>query len=122
MMAPIVELSCDFTYEAAHRLPHVPAGHKCGRMHGHSYHLTVTVRGPVGGNGFVYDFADIKTAVKPVIDELDHHTLNDIPNLQNPTVENQLVWLWHRICVNGLHELTLRETPTNSATYRGEWA
>jgi 6-pyruvoyltetrahydropterin/6-carboxytetrahydropterin synthase len=116
-MPTIIELSCEFSYEAAHRLPYVPPGHKCAYMHGHSYHLTVTARGPVRDDGFVIDFADVKAAVNPVIDKLDHHCLNDI--LDNPTVENQLVWLWDNIDIE-LHALTLRETPRNSATYRGE--
>lgn len=118
----LVELSCQFRYESAHRLPMVPDGHKCGRMHGHSYGLTVVVRGPVGLDGFVVDFADVKNAVNPVVKELDHHTLNDIPGLENPTVENQLVWLWERFRkdVPYLYELRLQETATSSAAYRGE--
>lgn len=117
---PTVELSCEFTYESAHRLPEVDPRHKCARTHGHSYHLTVTVRGPVREDGFVVDFADIKSCVNPLITVLDHHLLNEIPGLENPTVENQLVWVWDRLELPGLHELTLRETPTNSATYKGE--
>jgi 6-pyruvoyltetrahydropterin/6-carboxytetrahydropterin synthase len=117
---PTVNLECEFSYEAAHRLPLVPPGHKCGRMHGHSYHLSVTVRGPVCDDGFVIDFADVKQAVEPLIAQLDHHTLNNIDGLENPTVEHQLVWLWERIPLPGLHELRLRETGTNSATYRGD--
>lgn len=116
-MTPVVELSCEFRYEAAHWLPNVPEGHKCGRMHGHSYRLTVTVHGPIGDDGFVVDFADIKDVVGPVIKALDHYCLNEI--IDNPTVENQLVWLWDCLELPGLFELKLRETATNSATYRG---
>jgi 6-pyruvoyltetrahydropterin/6-carboxytetrahydropterin synthase len=117
----MINLSREFTYEAAHYLPMVPEGHKCGRMHGHSYHLTVTVRGPIQADGFVMDFAEIKSAVAPVIERLDHHTLNDI--LENPTVEWQLVWLWEQLRdLPWLYELTLGETDTSSATYRGEWS
>lgn len=116
----MVELSCEFRYEAAHRLPLVPEGHQCGRMHGHSYKLTVTVRGPVGLDGFVVDFADVKQEVKPVVAELDHRVLNDIAGLDNPTVENQLIWFWDRFAdVPYLHELRLHETATSSAAYRG---
>lgn len=117
----MVELSCEFRYEAAHRLPLVPEGHQCGRMHGHSYKLTVTVRGPVGLDGFVIDFADVKQEVKPVVAELDHRVLNDIAGLDNPTVENQLIWFWDRFAgVPYLHELRLNETATSSAAYRGK--
>lgn len=115
-----MQISCDFHYDAAHRLPHVGPGHKCGRLHGHTYQLTVTMDGPVGVDGFVADFADIKDAVKPVIDLLDHHYLNDIPGLENPTVEVQLPWIWDRIVIAGLYELRLQEGLANSATYRGE--
>jgi len=115
-----VEIACEFDYEAAHWLPLVPEGHQCGRMHGHSYHLTVTIRGPVGLDGFVIDFADVKAAVLPLVKQLDHQTLNEIDGLDNPTVENQLVWFWDRLPIPGLFELHLRETRTNSATYRGE--
>lgn len=118
---PIVELECEFRYEAAHWLPYVPGGHQCGRMHGHSYHLTVVIAGPVAANGFVIDFAYVKSAVKPLIDKLDHHTLNDVPGLDNPTVEVQLVWFWKALDVllPGLTELRLRETANNTAVYRG---
>lgn len=118
----IVELSCTFRYEAAHWLPKVPPGHQCGRMHGHSYELKVVVRGPVGGDGFVVDFAEVKHVAAPVVKSLDHQLLNDISGLENPTVENQLVWLWDKLSnVPFLHELRLHETANNSAVYRGEW-
>lgn len=117
---PTVEISCEFTYEAAHWLPHVPEGHQCGRMHGHSYHLTVTVAGSVRADGFVIDFADVKRAVQPLISSMDHQLLNDL--IDNPTVEWQLVWLWDALIADlpGLVELRLRETTTNSAVYRGQ--
>jgi 6-pyruvoyltetrahydropterin/6-carboxytetrahydropterin synthase len=116
----IVDLECEFRYEAAHWLPFVPDDHQCGRMHGHSYHLTVVVRGPVKPDGFVVDFADVKSAVAPLVKQLDHHTLNDIWGLENPTVENQLVWLWNRLISIDLVEIRLRETANNTAVYRGK--
>ena len=116
----IVELAIDFRYEAAHWLPLVPEGHQCGRMHGHSYKLTVSLRGPVKSDGFVVDFADVKNIVNPIVNKLDHQTLNDIEGLENPTVENQLIWLWDSCSeVPFLHELRLKETDSNSAFYRG---
>lgn len=117
---PTVQISCEFTYEAAHWLPHVPEGHQCGRMHGHSYHLTVTVAGVVLANGFVIDFADVKAAVRPLISLMDHQTLNNL--MDNPTVECQLIWLWGALYkeLPCLTELRLRETATNYAVYRGE--
>lgn len=115
-----MRLSCEFHYDSAHFLQKVPEGHKCGRMHGHTYRLTVTVDGPVGDDGFIMDFADIKKTVGPIIKQLDHHLLNDIPGLENPTVEIQLQWLWNRINLDNLAELTLYEGLNNSATYWGE--
>ena len=118
-MSAMIELECLFRYESAHFLPHVPEGHKCGNMHGHSYELTVVVRGPVRHDGFVCDFADVKAVVNPLIHRLDHQVLNDF--LPNPTVEEQLIYLWDELQpLVGLFELRLRETATNSAVYRGE--
>jgi 6-pyruvoyltetrahydropterin/6-carboxytetrahydropterin synthase len=116
-----VTISRDFKYESAHFLPKVTDGHKCKNLHGHSYKLTVTLRGPVGSDGFVMDFADLKSLVNPIVNCLDHHLLNDIPGLENPTVEVQLLWLWEQFSsVPHLYELVLKETETSSASYRGE--
>ena len=88
----------EFTFDAAHKLPNVPAGHKCGRMHGHTYRVRVEVSGAVGEwSGWVADFADIKEAVGPVLKMLDHSALNDFAGLENPTAENLAVYLWGRI-------------------------
>lgn len=120
-LMPVVDLACEFRYESAHQLPCVPPGHKCGVMHGHSYHLTVIVSGPVREDGFVIDFSDVKDAVAPLIKLLDHQTLNEVEGLGNPTVEIQLVWLWERLKDQlPLKELRLRETANNSASYFGE--
>ena len=77
-----------FTLEAAHRLPHVPAGHKCARLHGHSFRVEIHVSGPVDPHsGWVMDFADIKAAFQPLYEQLDHHYLNEVEGLDNPTSE-----------------------------------
>lgn len=115
-----MKITTEFHYDAAHRLPNLPDTHKCFRLHGHTYRLLVTLEGAVGMDGFVIDFADVKTIINPLIKQLDHYYLNDIPGLENPTVEIQLVWLWERITLPGLTELTLFEGLTNSATYRGD--
>jgi 6-pyruvoyltetrahydropterin/6-carboxytetrahydropterin synthase len=87
-MAPEVELCREYRFEAAHRLPRVPAGHRCARLHGHSYKVEIVIRGPVDAQtGWLIDFYDLDAAVGPIIDALDHRTLNDLPGLENPTCE-----------------------------------
>ena len=113
----------DFSFEAAHRLPNVPEGHKCARLHGHSFQVRVTVEGPVGERtGWVMDFAELKAAFAPVYDRLDHRYLNEIPGLENPTSEILARWIWRelRSTLAGLVEIEVRETCTSGCVYRGE--
>lgn len=118
-----MEIFKEFTFEAAHRLPNLPPEHKCSRLHGHSYRVRIWVNGPVTEpNGWVMDFADIKAACKPVIDELDHRYLNEIEGLENPTSERIAQWLWQRIKprLPQLSAVELRETCTAGCRYQGE--
>ena len=118
----MMELFKEFTFEAAHLLPNVPVGHKCARLHGHSFKLIVHVEGPVDPElGWVIDFGDISAAVKPVINELDHYYLNNIPGLENPTSEVLVRWIWDRLeeSVPFLSALDLRETCTSGCRYTG---
>ena len=113
----------EFTLESAHRLPNVPVGHKCGRVHGQSFRIEVHVSGPVGDTtGWVMDFADIKAAFAPIDAMLDHQYLNDIPGLENPTSEHLAIWIWERLAprLAGLSQLVIRETCTSGCVYRGE--
>jgi 6-pyruvoyltetrahydropterin/6-carboxytetrahydropterin synthase len=113
----------DFTFEAAHRLPNVPEGHKCARLHGHSFLVRVSVDGPVGDRtGWVMDFADLKAAFGPVYEQLDHRYLNEIAGLENPTSENVARWIWVALHggLPGLAEVEVRETCTSGCVYRGE--
>ncbi|MEO6446728.1 MAG: 6-carboxytetrahydropterin synthase QueD [Gemmatimonadaceae bacterium] len=118
-----MEIFKEFTFEAAHRLPNVPDGHKCARLHGHSFHVRVTLAGPPGErSGWVMDFADIKAAIRPVHDQLDHRYLNEIPGLENPTSEVLARWLWGALvpALPALAALQVRETCTSGCVYRGE--
>jgi len=118
-----VELSKDYTFEAAHRLPQVPPDHKCHRLHGHSYRIEVTIAGDVDEEmGWLQDFADITAVVEPLLKrELDHRTLNDVAGLENPTAERLCAWLWSRLepRLPLLSAITVHETCTARCTYRG---
>jgi 6-pyruvoyltetrahydropterin/6-carboxytetrahydropterin synthase len=118
-----MELRKTFHIEAAHRLPNVPAGHKCARLHGHSWRIEVAIEGPVGEHtGWVMDFADLKAAFQPVHERIDHHYLNDIPGLENPTSERLAVWIWAELKprLPLLSELVVAETCTSACVYRGD--
>ena len=118
----MMEIRKSFTIEAAHRLPNVPPGHKCARLHGHSFNVEIAVGGPLDPQkGWIIDYADIKEAFQPLHDQLDHNYLNDIPGLQNPTSENLAVWIWDKL-KPALHNLTaviVHETCTTTCEYRG---
>lgn len=120
--AQIVSLWKEFRFEAAHVLPHMPPGHKCGRLHGHSFHLEVHLEGPVDNDtGMLLDYADIKQAFAPLESQLDHRYLNDLPGLENPTSENIVRWIWERLkpTLPHLSRLVLRETCTVGCVYEG---
>ncbi len=111
-----------FTIEAAHRLPHVPDGHKCARLHGHSFKIEVHVRGELDPlRGWVMDFADIKAVFAPVFEQLDHRYLNEIPGLENPTSEHLARWIWEALKpkLPALHKIVIYETCTSGCAYFG---
>lgn len=117
-----MEIFKEFRFEAAHSLPHVPEGHRCARVHGHSYRCRIYIEGPVDPTlGWIVDFADIARAFAPILEALDHHYLNDIEGLENPTCELLARWIWERLApaLPGLSQIVLRETVTSGCVYRG---
>jgi 6-pyruvoyltetrahydropterin/6-carboxytetrahydropterin synthase len=117
-----VRLSKTFRFEAAHDLPTFPEGHKCRRLHGHSFSFDVVVAGDVDpAKGYLIDYGDIKQHVDPIVKQLDHYYLNEIEGLSNPTSEMLAVWLWNRIKPHlpDLAEIIVYETCTSRCEYRG---
>ena len=117
-----MEIFKEFTFEAAHRLPNVPDGHKCARLHGHSYRVEIHVTGDVGEHsGWIMDFQDVKDAFTPLHDQLDHRYLNEVEGLDNPTSEVLARWIWERLVkALPLSHVLVRETCTSGCVYRGE--
>jgi len=111
-----------FSFEAAHSLPNVPPGHRCRRLHGHSYRVELKLEGPVDpATGFVADFFEIEKAFAPLLARLDHQCLNEVEGLENPTAENIAVWIWQRIkpVLPDLCVVLVRETQDCWAEYEG---
>lgn len=117
-----VQLSKTFTFEAAHSLPTFPEGHKCRRLHGHSFKIEVRVEGQVEQRrGYLLDYGELKAACEPIRKSLDHYYLNEIEGLENPTAENLAGWIWQRLKpqLPLLSAVIVYETCTSGCEYRG---
>ena len=117
-----MEIYKEFIFESAHHLPNVPPGHKCGRLHGHSFKVRIYVQGELEPTtGWVMDFADIKSVFKPFYEQLDHHYLNEIDGLENPTSEVLAVWIWNQVkpLLPQLSKVETVETCTSGCVYKG---
>ncbi|MCK5688624.1 6-carboxytetrahydropterin synthase QueD [Myxococcota bacterium] len=112
----------DIHFESSHHLPKTPEGHKCRRLHGHSYTIEIHVTGEVDPEfGWIMDFGDIKEAFSPLYTQLDHHILNDIEGLENPTSENIAAWIWERLlpAIPDLSTIVVHETYNSRCIYTG---
>ena len=117
-----VRLARRFAFEAAHRLPEAPEGHKCRRLHGHSFKVGLVCEGEVDSRtGWLIDFADIRAAFEPIRDKLDHRYLNEVEGLENPTAEVLARWIWRRVKpgLASLAEVSVEETCMARCMYRG---
>ena len=118
-----MEIYKEFSIEAAHSLPNVPEGHKCARLHGHSFKIRLYVEGiPNEENGWIIDYADITQAFEASRKILDHSHLNEIEGLNNPTSENLALWVWNRIISDfpELSKVEVKETCTSGCIYQGK--
>ena len=128
----MIEVFKEFKFEAAHKLPNVPAGHKCGRLHGHSFVVKIYVTGVVcPTKGWIVDFADIKACWETISHLLDHRYLNDVEGLENPTSEVLARWLWGHlsqpirmidptnVARSKLTKVVVKETCTSGAIFIG---
>lgn len=118
-----VRLVHEFRFEAAHLLPNVPEGHKCRRLHGHSFKIEVGIQGPVDPKtGWFIDYGEIYAVWQPLHDRLDHNYLNDLPGLENPTSENLAKWIWDQMKpkLPALTQITVFETCDARCEYMGD--
>lgn len=118
-----MEVYREFKFDAAHFLPNLPPEHKCRRLHGHTFRAVIYLDSEVGSEtGWVRDFGEIKSICTPLIDELDHSCLNEIPGLENPTSENIAKWLWKRLkqLLPELSTIEIKETSKTGCRYRGQ--
>ena len=118
-----MELIKKIKFEAAHRLPNVPEGHKCARLHGHSFQVDLHITGEVDPVlGWVMDLGEMKECFRPLLERLDHNYLNDIEGLENPTSENIARWIWQQTkpLLPLLSSVVVHETCTSEVIYRGD--
>ena len=114
----------EFTFEAAHYLPSAPQGHRNARVHGHSFHVRVSIDGePDPQTGLIYHFDELSAAIADVRETLDHQMLNEVPGLHAPTLEMTARWIWEQLYprVPGLAEVALsRPTCQEGCIFTGE--
>lgn len=110
-----------YSFESAHQLPNVPSGHKCGRLHGHSFEIIIHADQDLGTQALGVDFDHLDRLWAPIHEELDHTCLNDVPGLQNPTSELISSWVWKRLKpqLPELSWVTVYETAACGANFDG---
>jgi 6-pyruvoyltetrahydropterin/6-carboxytetrahydropterin synthase len=111
-----------FRFEAAHQLPNVPPGHKCGRMHGHGFEVILHADRDLDEKHIGIDFDHLATLWEPIYREINYACLNNIQGLENPTSELISSWLWERLKpqLPELSWVTVYETATCGAHFDGQ--
>ena len=113
-----------FRFHAARHLPNLEDSHICKKIHGHTFNLTVYIKGNINNQtGFIIDFFDIdKIVTKNIIKSIDHKLLNDIADLENPTSEILCKWIWDKLKtkISGLNKIILSEDHGTGIIYSGE--
>ncbi|MBN2704079.1 MAG: 6-carboxytetrahydropterin synthase QueD [Pontiellaceae bacterium] len=120
---PKMRIYREFKFDSAHWLPNVPPGHKCAKMHGHTYTIEVHLEDELNPTlGWVMDYNDLRKVVDPLIEQLDHKILNEIEGLENPTAELIALWFWKKIkpVLPQLCQVVVKENPINVCIYSGE--
>lgn len=114
----MITVGVEFRFEAAHSLPHLPEGHKCRNIHGHSYRFRVEIQGPVDERGFVIGYEEIEEAVNPIVRTLDHQNLNELFS-EATTAENLASWLFDQVKtrLGRCARVVFYETPTTVVVY-----
>ena len=92
-----VTIGRSYRFESAHFLPKVPDGHRCRHLHGHNYRVEIVMTGALDERGFVVDFGEIDADVAPLLKQVDHKLLNEVPGLENPTAEIIAGWFLERL-------------------------
>lgn len=114
------ELRQHFRIESARRLTGLPESHPCARLHGHSFQIVLTLVGEKDPKtGWVMDYHEISRVMEPLLKDLDHRVLNEVPGLENPTSENLALWIFERAKrkIESLTRVTVMETPQTECSY-----
>ena len=114
------ELKQQFRIESARFLPHLAPTHPCSRTHGHGFLITLRIQGLLDSKiGWVRDYNTIELAMKPILAQIDHRLLNEVPGLENPTSELLCQWIFDKahLVIPELVQVSVSETPTTECSY-----
>ena len=97
-----------FTFEAAHKLASSKSI-KNKNLHGHSFHVTIFIKGEIKYNGMIIDFLHLEKKIKLLKEILDHSYLNDIEGIALPTLENIGLWIYNKLKsdLNNLYKIVI---------------